>query len=149
MKRRDHARVRQALGVTAAIGFGAAQAQPAPSVNYTSFEATSAKATQIGYYATVNKDCSPAPAPNIRVVEPPKAGVFIVKPGELTTTRVKGCGAVKAPARILFYQARAGAAGADHFVYEIIDVSGSVGAYDVTITIKELPRVPTGADKPI
>ena len=72
-----------------------ALAQESPSLNYTSFEATSASPTQIGYYGTANKDCSAAQAPRIRVVEPPKAGTFTVRPGELTTTSIKGCGALK------------------------------------------------------
>ena len=61
-----------------------ALAQPAPSSNYTSFEATSAKPVQLGYYASANKDCTPAPIPTIRVIEAPKSGTFTVGRGELT-----------------------------------------------------------------
>jgi len=150
----DHAtRVRVGvlgLAMTAMIST-MALAQEAPSLNYTSFEATSASPTQIGYYGTANKDCSPAQAPRIRVVEPPKAGTFTVRPGELTTTSVKGCSALKLPARVLFYQARVGAMGSDHFVYEVTDVSGAVSGYDVTITIREPPKKgpAPNSDKPI
>lgn len=138
-----------ALAVTAAIST-VALAQEAPSVNYTSFEATSAAPTQIGYYGTANKNCSPAPPPRVRVSEPPKSGVLTIRVGELTTDAVKGCGTLKLPARILFYQARAGATGSDHLVYETTDVSGAVAGYDVTIVIREAPKSASpGGDKPI
>jgi hypothetical protein len=35
-------------------------AQPAPTSNYTSFEATAAKPVQLGYYASAHKNCTPA-----------------------------------------------------------------------------------------
>jgi hypothetical protein len=37
----------------------------------------------------------------------------------------------------VFYQARAGATGSDHLVYEVANPTGEVGSFDVTITIKE------------
>ena len=52
---------------------------------------------------------------------------------------------------MLFYQARAGVTGSDHFVYEVTDVSGAVSGYDVTITIREPPKKgpAPNSDKPI
>ena len=117
-----------------------ALAQPAPTSNYTSFEATSAKPVQLGYYASANKDCTPAPLPKIRVVATPKSGTLTVRPGELKTDQVAGCPGLKTPAQVVFYQARAGAVGTDHVVYEVTTSSGEVGTYDVTITIKEAPE---------
>ena len=101
----------------AAIIVTAALAQPAPSGNYTSFEATSAKPVQIGYYAEAHKDCTPAPLPTIRVIEAPKSGTLTVRVGELKTNQVAGCPGLKTPARVVFYQARAGTLGTDHLVY--------------------------------
>ena len=59
-----------------AAAVSTAVAQPAPSMNYTSFEATSDKPVQLGYYAAARKDCTPAPLPTIRVREPPKSGLL-------------------------------------------------------------------------
>jgi hypothetical protein len=117
-----------------------ALAQPAPSSNYTSFEATSAKPVQLGYYASANKDCTPAPLPKIRVVATPKSGTLTVRPGELKTDQVAGCPGLKTPAQVVFYQARGGAVGTDHVVYEVTTSTGEVATYDVTITIKEGPK---------
>jgi len=103
----------------AAMMVTAALAQPAPSSNYTSFEATSAKPVQIGYYAEAHKDCTPAPLPTIRVIEAPKSGTLTVRVGELKTNQVAGCPGLKTPARVVFYQARGGALGllADSFLH--------------------------------
>ena len=134
-----------------AMGLATARAQQdTQSLNYTSFAATSASPVQIGYYGAAGKDCSPTAPPGIRVIEPPKSGVLTIRPGVLTTDAIKGCGTLKLPARILFYQARAGASGNDHFVYETINADGAVTGYDVTIMIHEVPKTPSpGADKPI
>jgi hypothetical protein len=87
----------------AAIIVTSALAQPAPSSNYTSFEATSAKPVQIGYHAEAHKDCTPAPLPTIRVIEAPKSGTLTVRVGELKTNQVAGCPGLKTPARVVFY----------------------------------------------
>ena len=92
----------------------AALAQEAPSLNYTSFDATSAAPVQLGYYGAVHKDCTPAPPVTIRVSEPPKSGTFTILPGQLTTSAsAKPCPGVTIPAEVVFYQARPDAAGTD------------------------------------
>ncbi len=60
-------------------------AQPAPTSNYTSFEATSAKPVQLGYYASAHKNCTPSPLATIRIIEPPKMGILTVRVGVLKT----------------------------------------------------------------
>jgi hypothetical protein len=133
----------------AAIIVTSALAQPARSSNYTSFEATSAKPVQIGYYAEAHKDCTPAPLPAIRVIEAPKSGTLTVRVGELKTNQVAGCPGLKTPARVVFYQARAGTLGTDHLVYAVTNPTGEVATYNVTIKIKEAPKEvkPSGESK--
>ena len=119
----------------------AAFAQPAPTSNYTSIEATPAKPVQLGYHASAHKsNCTPAPLPTIRVIEAPKSGPLTVRRGELKTDQIAGCPGLKIPAQVVFYQARAGATGSDHLVYEVTTATGEVGSYDVTINIKEAPE---------
>jgi hypothetical protein len=48
------------LSLVTAVISPAALAQGAPTSNYTSFEATSAKPVQLGYYASAHKNCTPA-----------------------------------------------------------------------------------------
>jgi len=134
--------------VAAAIST-AALAQPAPTSNYTSIEATPDKPVQLGYHASAHKNCTPAPLPTIRVIQVPKAGTLTVRRALLTTDKIAGCPGLKIPAQVVFYQARAGATGSDHIVYEVTDFNGEVGTYDVTIKIKEAPEQvrPPGGSK--
>lgn len=129
-----------AIHAAAAAMAAAALAQAASSMNYTSFDATSAKPVQVGYYGSAHKDCTPAPLPTIRVVEAPKSGTFTVRRGVLTTNNLAGCPGLKIPAQVAFYQARPGVTGTDHIVYLVTNADGSAGAYDVTINIKEAPK---------
>jgi hypothetical protein len=62
----------------------------------------------------------------------------------LKTDQIAGCPGLKIPAQVIFYQARAGAAGSDHLVYLVTNPTGEVGSYDVTITIKESPKSNSG-----
>ncbi len=137
------------LSLTAAMVSSAALAQPAPSSNYTSFDVTSAKPTQLGYYAAAHKDCTPAPLPKISVIEAPKSGTLTVRRGELKTDQVAGCPGLKTPAQVVFYQARAGAVGSDHLVYLVTNPTGEMATYDVTINIKNPPEQvkPSGGSK--
>lgn len=128
------------FSLTAAMIPSAAFAQPAPTSNYTSFEATPGKPVQLGYYASAHKDCTPAPLPVVRVIEAPKSGTLTVRRGELKTDQVAGCPGLKMPAQVVFYQARAGATGSDHLVYEVTNPTGEVGTFDVTIKIKNPPE---------
>jgi hypothetical protein len=127
------------LAVAAVIST-VAHTQPAPTSNYTSFEATSAKPVQLGYYASAHKNCTPALVPVVRVIEAPKSGTLTVRRGELKTDHVAGCPGLKIPAQVVFYQARAGATGNDHVVYEVTTSTGEMATYDVTITIKDAPK---------
>lgn len=119
---------------------GAAFAQAASSTNYTSFDATSAKPVQIGYYGSAHKDCTAAALPTVRVVEAPRLGTFSVRRGVLTTNKLPGCPGLKVPAQVAFYEARAGVIGTDHIAYIVTNADGSVGAYDVTINVREAPK---------
>ena len=69
-----------------------------------------------------------------RVIEAPKSGTLTVRRGELKTDQVAGCPGLKIPAQVAFYQARVGASGSDHLVYEVTNPTGEVATYDVTIT---------------
>jgi len=109
------------------------------SANYTSVEAISGKPVQLTYHASAHKNCTPAPPPTVRVIEPPKSGTLTVRRAELTTDRVAGCPAVKTPVQVVFYQARAGYEGPDHVNYGVTSENGEVATYDVTITVKAPP----------
>jgi hypothetical protein len=117
-----------------------ASAQPAPTSNYTSIEAIGEKPVQLGYYASANKNCTPAPLPTIRVVDVPKFGTFTIRRAKLKTSKIAGCPGIELDAEVAFYQPRAGGAGIDKVVYEVTTSEGEVSTYDVTIAIKVGPE---------
>jgi len=112
----------------------------AQTANYTTVEATAGKPTQLGYYGSAGKNCTPAPVPTVRVVEAPKSGTLTVRQGALTTNRIAGCPALKTSVEVVFYQARGDYSGRDHVSYEVTNSNGDVGDYDVTIEVKAAPK---------
>ena len=112
---------------------------PAPNSTYTSFDAVPGKPVQLGYYASAKKDCTPAPLPDLQIMEPPKSGYLIVRKATLTTNKIAGCPNLKTAAQVVFYQARPASTGGDRVVYKVRTPNGEVGTYDVTITIKPAP----------
>jgi hypothetical protein len=109
----------------------------AQSANYSSVEVLGTTLMQLSYHASAHNNCTPAPLPTVRVIQPPTSGTLTVRRAILTTDKVASCPAFKIPAQVVFYRARAGYAGPDHVVYEVTDANGEVSSYDVTIKVKE------------
>ena len=109
----------------------------AQSANYSSIEVSGTTQMQLSYHASAHNNCTPAPLPTVRVIQPPTSGTLTVRKATLTTDKVVNCPALKIPAQVVFYRARAGYAGPDHVVYEVTDEKGEVSSYDVTIKVKE------------
>jgi hypothetical protein len=131
-------RIRTVLVSLAAIGL-VATAALAQSANYSSFETTSDKPVQLGYYASAHKNCTPGSLPTVRVLEAPKGGLLVVRRGVLSTDKVAGCPGLKTPAQIAFYQPRTGYVGPDRLSYEVTNENGDVATYEMTITVKAPP----------
>jgi hypothetical protein len=110
-------------------------AEPPQSTSYSTFEVTAGNRVQLGYYATAKKDCSPAPVPTVRMIEPPRSGTLTVRRG-LLSTNIGGCTGIKIPAQVAFYAARSGTTGKDHLIYEVTNPDGAVNVYDITIEIE-------------
>src|SRR6266436_522194 len=90
-------------------------AESAPSVeNYSSVEAVSGKTLHLNNHASVNKDCSPAPLPTIRLIDRPKSGTFTVRRGTLRGAQVAHCQNLNIPVQGVFYTSRPGYMGEDH-----------------------------------
>jgi hypothetical protein len=111
----------------------------AQTTDYTSFDAMPGKPIEIGNYAAVGRTCSAGAPPTIKVVEPPREGTLRVRTGERVYT-VANCPPVKLQAQVVTYQARDGAAGTDHVVYDIVGANGQVSTKDVTIRLHDAPR---------
>lgn len=132
-------------GAIASLAFSGALAQ---AVSYTSVETTSGTSIRLSYHASAHKNCAPAPPPTINVTERPKAGALVVRRGMLATDKVAGCGPIRLPVQLVFYNPREGYVGPDHVIYEVTDSNGAVTTYDVTITVKAGALEPAPKGKP-
>jgi hypothetical protein len=107
-----------------------------PTVTYSFVEVATQRLMRIDYYATFNLSCAPAPAPIISVVQNPKFGALIIRPGGLITKKVLACPVIKTPVLVVYYRSRIGYTGADHIVYSVTSRNGVVTIYDVNISVK-------------
>jgi hypothetical protein len=119
--------------------------QPAPTTNYASFNVVPGKTVQVGFFGSASKkDCAPARAPTIRVIEPPKAGSLMLRHGEVDADKMGSCAPFRVPVQVMLYTAGRNDADADRLVYEVTSANGQVDTYQITINIKNGPaRGPT------
>jgi hypothetical protein len=103
--------------------------------SYSSIEAVSGKTLHLNNHASVNKDCSPAPLPTIRLIERPKSGTFTVRRGTLSGVQVANCQNLNIPVQGVFYTSRPGYIGEDHVVYDVTNFEGEVEKVDIAITV--------------
>jgi hypothetical protein len=96
--------------------------------SYSSIEAVSGKTLHLNNHASVNKDCSPAPLPTIRLIERPKSGTFTVRRGTLSGVQVANC-------QNLNISVQPGYIGEDHVVYDVTNFEGEVEKVDIAITV--------------
>ncbi len=131
-----------------AIAVSMASAVLAQATSYTTAETTVGTPIRLTYHASAHKNCTPAPPPTIKVIEPPKAGALVVRKGMLATDKIAGCERIKVPAQVVFYNPKEGYVGSDHVIYEVTDSNGQVTTYDMTITMKAGPPGPVPNGKP-
>ena len=123
----------------------------AQDAHYTRAEATSGVAVQLNSHASANKDCTPATAPVVKVLTPPRWGTLTVRKGVMSTDQVAGCGTIKLPAEAVFYQSRAGFQGQDNLTYEVKSSNGKLDTYHIIVEVKakaEPPPAPKQSGSP-
>jgi len=101
--------------------------------------AVAGQSVRLSVHWNLNKDCSPATPPEVRVLTPPQHGSLAIRTGQLKAERVRNCSSVQAPARIVFYQSEAGYAGKEQVSYELKKADGGIETHSVTITISPAP----------
>jgi hypothetical protein len=107
--------------------------------------ATGNKPVQLTYHASA-KNCVATEPPAIKIVEAPKDGALIIRSGMLTTEKFAGCGQIRVPAQVVFYEANERYVGSDHATYEAIASNGGVTKYEVAITVQ--PNSPPSSTQP-
>ena len=101
------------------------------------FKGKSAANINVGIFASIHKNCTPAPLPTVRLLVPPTHGHVTVKQGRLRATNVKNCLAIESPAFVAIYRSERGFVGQDLFTFEIISQNGKSQFQKVTVTVTE------------
>lgn len=107
------------------------------ATSYSLVEVATQELVRIDYFATFDRTCEPASAPKISVVQKPKFGALIIRPGGLVTRKIAACPVLKTPVLVIYYRSQIGYTGPDHLVYSVTSRNGLVTVHDVTISVKE------------
>jgi hypothetical protein len=99
------------------------------------FKGKPAANINVGIFASIHKNCTPAPLPTVRLLVPPAHGRVTVKQGRLRATNVKNCLAIESPAFVAIYRSERGFVGQDLFTFEIISQNGKSQLQKVTVTV--------------
>lgn len=106
------------LGASAALTL--ASGALAQETFFRNQDAAAGKTVRLGLYGNVAKDCKVGPAPEVKVVTPPKNGNLAVRSGKTKTDKVPNCPSLEAQVNGVFYEGKRGYAGPDEVVYEEI-----------------------------
>lgn len=103
---------------------------------YQSARAISGKEVRVALFGRADgKECKALPLPEIRVVDPPKNGVLIIRTATLTTNRYPSCPNLKVPAQVLFYQSRSDYVGPDSISFTVTFENGLTQAHSLVIAV--------------
>jgi hypothetical protein len=107
---------------------------------YRNVTALSGRQTVLTMHFSLNKDCSRAPAPQIRFVTLPRHGTVLIRRATARADRVPGCRLIEAPLRAVTYYSSTGYLGEDKVAYEVRGADGSTETNMVTITVVPEPK---------
>jgi hypothetical protein len=70
---------------------------------YRSVAVVTGRPARLSLHFNLNKDCSPAGPPEIRVIAPPRHGTLSIRSGTARAERVTNCEKVQTPVRLVLY----------------------------------------------
>jgi hypothetical protein len=109
---------------------------------YRSVAVVTGRQVRLSLHFNLNKDCSPAGPPKIRVIAPPRHGTLSIRGGTARAERVRNCEKVQTPVRLVLYASNPGYIGEDQVTYEVTRADGITESQVVAITVKAAPAGP-------
>ena len=89
----------------------------------------------VGVFTSIHKDCTAAPLPTIRLINPPAHGKITLKQGRLRATNLKQCLGADLPAFLAIYRSARDFIGQDVFMLEVIGSAGKPQYQKITVTV--------------
>jgi hypothetical protein len=86
---------------------------------YRSVAVVTGRQVRLSLHFNLNKDCSPAGPPKIRVIAPPRHGTLSIRSGTARAEHVRNCEKVQTPVRLVLYGSNPGYIGEDQVTYEV------------------------------
>lgn len=109
-------------------------------------EAVAGKVTRLGVVSNLKRDCQLGPAPEVKVVTPPKSGALEVRDGKIKTGERTRCPNLDVSVKAIFYKAPAKFKGEDQAVFEIKNADGALRTVTVKINVGDRPAAAPKSD---
>lgn len=135
------------IALVLAFLLGAALTAEAQTTTGRTVVAASGKSVRLGVHGALKGDCTAGPLPEVRVIQPPKNGVFVVRHGRVKTNRAGRCPVgTEFPAQIAMYQGRPDFVGEDSVTYEVKGAN-ETNTFTINLTVRRdaPPSKPDGA----
>ena len=119
---------------------GAGPSLPASDAATRRTPVVAGRPARVFIFAGWNDDCSPVPDPELSITSQPSQGDISFKPGQMTTVQTSASGTCAGRAVTgtgVYYTARTGATGADHFAISARLASGETTTRQFSVTIAE------------
>jgi hypothetical protein len=117
---------------------------------YRSVAVVTGRPARLSLHFNLNKDCSPAGPPKIRVIAPPRHGTLSIRSGTARAERVRNCEKVQTPVRLVLYASNPGYIGDDQVTYEVTRADGITESLVVAIIVRAAPaELPNQGNKTI
>ncbi len=122
--------------LAAVLSLGLAAPAFAQEASQTRAVVLTGKQERVAHHFLARKDCTAAPRPNLRLLEPAKHGTVTLRPAMVKTNSIAGCPSLEAPAVLVLYQSRQGYEGSDSIRYEVKSDTGQAQAVSVSIDVE-------------
>src|SRR6516165_11409450 len=89
-----------------------------------------------GWFGNLTSDCRSGPLPQTRLVNPAANGTVNLRNAKVRTNKFPRCPSAELPAVVVFYRAKPGYCGTDHFTLEVTGESGVPSRHKCNVNVE-------------
>ena len=101
-----------------------------------SISGPSGQQIRAGWFGNLTSDCNSGPLPQTRLVNPAANGTVTLRKAKVRTNKVPRCPSAELPAMVVFYRAKPGYCGTDHFTLEVTGESGVPSRHKFNVNVE-------------